>query len=830
MSCALIHPTVRPMIHPRRFVSMMFLALTVLLTVLGTPDTAEAMAPGTAEATAPDSVGPVVTGSVRAPGYRGDGLLPGALVELRQGGQAWTVVADETGTYRLPGGRSGPVGGRVRLSVFHVAAHTLVLELLLPSAGEIHVDLELEHRPILLSGVEVGVRSLSGPALSRSPFPAAEPRLAELEIRSMEASSGMVESGLVRGLGRPPPGEEHREPQRVLFARGSTVDARQFLLDGAPILAPFHLAGLVPAFDARALGEARVYVGGAPARYEGGLSHMLDVKSREARRDRIRGEVALDGVALRGGLELPLPLEGGILATGRRIHGVPGILSPGGDHPYGFGDFLLRGSMNPMEGHQIRATGFLNRESVELREVDEVSWGNRALSLGWSGGWGRISTEATLARSDYRAAIPVEWPESLVARSLASHSRASMLFRAPWGEGEIIAGGSADRQGFGYRLDRVPGSRGEEGAVLSGSSSPTQVPATQIQSAPQELRGDRAGLFLEADRRLAPGVRVQAGGRVDHFGVDGTTRVAPRASIRVLLTEEALLTLSGGRYHQPVAVPGLVTDTGAEAAPGGTTPGGIPPGGTAPGGAMPGGAMPSIFWNPTLAVASASHLVLSLDQALSPELALGVSGFVKHFQGTGGGPAARVNASGTDLRISRDGERLEGWAGYAISWFWEPSGNGQASSFTGRHLLTTGMRVRPTEGLEVGLSLGYGAGLPLTEVTPFAGGPVVEGADGRTVRTVGGGTTFEGLTGSSVGAPMELAPEEDFLRLDLEVSWEARPRIGGRSTELRPYLRVINALDRRDALFHYFDRWMEDGLRPLAERPFLPLVGLEWRF
>ncbi|TVR52053.1 MAG: hypothetical protein EA421_14325 [Gemmatimonadales bacterium] len=795
-------PQARPQIRPGRFVPLALLALAALLTMLGTPDTARA--------TPADSVGPVVTGSVRAPGYRGDGLLPGALVELRQGGRAWTAVADETGRYRLPGGRSGPVAGRVRLSAFHVAAHTLVLELLLPPAGEIHVDLELEHRPILLSGVEVGVRSISGPVLSRSPFPAAEPRLAELEIRSMEASSGMVESGLVRGLGRPPPGEEHREPQRVLFARGSTVDARQFLLDGAPILAPFHLAGLVPAFDARALGEARVYVGGAPARYEGGLSHMLDVRSREARRDRIRTEVAVDGVAFRGGLELPLPLKGGILATGRRLHGVPGILSPGGDHPYGFGDLLVRGAMNPMEGHQIRATGFLNRESVELREMDEVSWGNRALSLGWSGRWGEISTEAILARSDYRAAIPVEWPESLVARSLASHSRASFLLRAPWGEGEFTVGGSMDRQGFGYRLDRIPGVRGGEGVMLSGSSVPTQV-----QSAPQELRGDRAGVFLEADRRLGPGVRVQAGGRVDHFGVDGTTRAVPRASLRILLTDEALLTLSGGRYHQPVALPGLVTESGGEATPGG---------------AAPGGPTPSIFWNPTLAVASASHLVLSLDQALSPELALGVSGFVKHFEGTGGGPAARVNASGTDLRISRDGERLEGWAGYAISWFWEPSGNGRTSSFTGRHLLTTGVRVRPTEGLEVGLSLGYGAGLPLTEVTPFAGGPGVEGADGRTVRTVGGGTTFEGITGSSAGAPMELAPEEDFLRLDLEVSWEMRPRIGGRSTELRPYLRVINALDRRDALFHYFDRWMEDGLRPLAERPFLPLVGLEWRF
>lgn len=775
-----------------RFVSIGFLALMALVAGLGTPDMAEAQAA--------DTVGPVVTGWVRAPGYRGDGRLPGALVELRQAGRAWTAVADETGRYRLPGGRSGLVAGRVRLSVFHVAAHTLVLELLLPPAGEVQVDLELEHRPILLSGVRVGVGSLGGPVVSPSALPAAVPRLADMEIRSMEASSGMAESGLVRGLGRPPPGEEYREPRRVLFTRGSTVDARQFLLDGAPILAPFHLAGLVPAFDARALAEARVYLGGAPVRYEGGLSHVLDVRSRDARRDRVRGEAALDGVVLRGGLELPLPLEGGLLATGRRLHGAPGILSPGGDHPYGFGDFLVRGTMNPIEGHQIRGTGFVNRESVQLRELDEVSWGNEALSLGWSARWGEVSTEAILARSDYRAAIPVEWPESLVARSLVSHSRASLVLRVPWGEGEITAGGSIDRQEFRYRLDRVPETREEGGAGFFGTST-----TTQVQAAPRELRGDRAGVFLEADRQLGPGVRVRAGARVDHFGVDGTTRAAPRASIRVLLTDEALLTLSGGRYHQALALPGLVSETG-------------------------GGGMPSISWSPILALASASHLVLSLDQTLSSELAFGVSGFVKHFEGTGGGPSARVNASGTDLRISRDGERLEGWAGYAISWFWERSGSGQASSFAGRHLLTTGVRGRPTDGMVVGLSLGYGAGLPLTQVTPLAGGPVVQAADGRMVRRVVGGTTVEGLTGSSAGAPMELAPEEDFLRLDLEVSWEAHPRVGGHPTQLRPYLRVINALDRRDALFHYYDQWMEDGLRPLAERPFLPLVGLEWRF
>lgn len=759
-----------------------------------------------------DSAGPVVTGWVRAPGYREDGVLSGALVELRQGDRVWTVVADASGRYRLPMSRqgqgqgqgrgrgAGPGPGRVRLSVFHIAAHTLVMELLLPPSGEIQLDLELEHRPIRLAGLDVGARSLPEPALERSPFPVAEPRLAALAIRSLEASPGMVESGLVRGLGRPPPGEDHREPERVLFARGSTVDARQFLLDGAPILTPFHLAGLVPAFDSRGLEEARMYVGAAPAQYEGGLSHMLDVRSREARRDRVRAEAAVDGVAMRAGLELPLPVEGGALATGRLLHGASGFLSPGGDHPYAFGDLLLRGAIRPGDGQVLRATGFLNRETVRLEEMKEVSWGNRAASLGWSARWGETRTEAVAARSHYRATLPVEWPESVLAQSAALQTRGSFLVRAPWGEGELTVGASVDRQEYGYRLDRIPVRDADDGTEVTGGPA-----TTQIEGAPQRLRGDRVGVFAEVDRSVAPGVRIQAGGRTDHFGVDGRTRVSPRASVRVLLNDDALLTLSGGRYHQQIPVPGLVARTG-------------------------GNAFPAIFWEPTLAVASATHLVLSLDQALSPETGLGVSGFIKHFEGVGEGAGSRVNASGTDLRVSREGERLEGWVGYAISWFWVPSRSGEASSFTGRHLLTTGARFRPSEDFELGLSLGYGAGLPLTEVTPILGVPDVPPTSTESYRSLDAKSNVDRLVASAGGAPLELAAEEAFLRLDLEASWVARPRIRGHATEFRPYLRVLNALDRRDALFHYFDRWMEDGLRPLAERPFLPLVGVEWRF
>ena len=55
-------------------------------------------------------------------------------------------------------------------------------------------------------------------------------------------------------------------------------------------------------------------------------------------------------------------------------------------------------------------------------------------------------------------------------------------------------------------------------------------------------------------------------------------------------------------------------------------------------------------------------------------------------------------------------------------------------------------------------------------------------------------------------------------------------RMFGQEFDVRPYLRVINALDQRDALFYYFEPWRDAELRPLAERSILPVFGVEWRF
>jgi hypothetical protein len=79
-----------------------------------------------------------------------------------------------------------------------------------------------------------------------------------------------------------------------------------------------------------------------------------------------------------------------------------------------------------------------------------------------------------------------------------------------------------------------------------------------------------------------------------------------------------------------------------------------------------------------------------------------------------------------------------------------------------------------------------------------------------------------------VAAPLS-RPPQDFLRLDVQVSRTFTPRLGGRETALTPYVRVMNALDRRDNLFYRYSRTGEAATTPAATLPLLPVLGLEWK-
>ncbi len=758
----------------------------VLLSVEG------AFATGQAGAAPADTVAPVLRGTVRAIGFRDGEGLPGAIVELRQGSKLMRASSDAGGRYRL----TGLDAGRARIHVFHVAAAPAVFDVTLPAEGELEVNISLERRVLELPPVSVRASFVPVPApRPTAPFPSPGTRTARLLVPALEATSGFVETGLGSAVSRPP-GEQPGDAGEVLFMRGSTVDSRQVLLDGAPILTPFHLAGLVPSFDAGVLGDARLHLGGAPARYDGGLSYILDVETRAPRGDRVHGQVAIDPIAGRLGIELPLWRSAGLMGSLRGVHG----LAAGGDFPYRYRDALLRFGAQPATGQHLAITAFQNREGVHLgelgaallsRESDLASWGNRALSVRWQQAGDGHRIEALVAASGYDASLPINWPDPVLARTGSDRARAEFSVS----HAHLRWGGSMERQLFRWELDPL-----------------SAVRQTRVEARGARRTADRAGAFAELEVPVAPDLDLRGGMRADWFGVDGQVRLAPRAALRYRLTEDAFLTLSAGRFHESSPISSIASQQEESG-------------------------VARLFWAPSLHVSSANHVVLGLDQALSPELRFEVSGFAKRFDGH----ERPVHASGTDLRVTRGGETFEGWIGYALTWVWTatpaPGGDTGASrrrDFAGRHLLSTGARMEFASGLDLGVTLGYGAGLPLTGVAMAAAAPDFPEGGGwgtgtRTpvVHTLSG---VDRIANASAQNPLEVAAEDDFLRLDLEASWRVTPTIAGRSTEFRPYLRVLNALDRRDALFHYFERWRDEELRPIATRPFLPLVGVEWRF
>jgi hypothetical protein len=79
-----------------------------------------------------------------------------------------------------------------------------------------------------------------------------------------------------------------------------------------------------------------------------------------------------------------------------------------------------------------------------------------------------------------------------------------------------------------------------------------------------------------------------------------------------------------------------------------------------------------------------------------------------------------------------------------------------------------------------------------------------------------------------VAGPLSNVPQ-DFLRLDLQLSRTFSPRLHGHETALTPYVRVMNALDRRDNLFYRYSQSGDPAASPAATLPLLPVLGLEWK-
>ncbi|HSM04720.1 MAG TPA: carboxypeptidase-like regulatory domain-containing protein [Longimicrobiales bacterium] len=769
---ALLSPR-RPHTRGRLHAGPLVLLVGLLLAGLRAELRAQTPRPAAGERT--ESVGRTgasgLAGTVHSRSDEGVRPLPAASVEIIGTELRRSVLTDELGRYAI----TGLPEGAIQVRVSHPGHAAVTVHVRLVRDASLSLDLELELVPVELPGLLVaseGVRP-SDPSAPSDPTLGPEPDLA---VEMLDVGPGLAAAGIANAVGALP-GNDPADPSDVLFMRGSTTELKLVLLDGVPVVTPFQVGGLLRSFEPGVLQSARFHLGGAPARYDGGLTHILDLRTRAARRDRVRASGSVDLLATTLAAEIPLGDRAGVLAAGRHLHDF-GQAPLGGARPYGYDDLLVSVDVEPASSQRLRATGFWNAESVRLDYTDApalASWGNTAGAVTWEGTVGAADVTLSAGGSRYEAVLPLSPspteadPDPSDVLASAHSERARFTARARWGDpgAPVQAGLSFEEIGAGFAAELVD----------DGTRST------------QEGRRSVVGAFADLSRTLAPGIVLRGGLRADLFEGDAP-RLAPRISLSWTVGPSALLTFAGGRYHQVVQA--LVVDPVAQ-------PGSV----VGADGALP--------------VARADHVVLSLDQRFGSVVALGLDGYWKRFDGTRARDDRPLFNSGVNVQVRAAGGRLSGWVGYELSWFWSAAGSySYSSDFAGRHLLSAGLSGTVRGPVRAQATLSYGAGLPSAGV-PF--GAQAEGlsADGP------GAPILGGVADGQDGAP---PPDDSFLRLDLEVHVDLEQEWGSHKWRLRPYVRLLNPLARRDALFYAWRPGSEEGAVPLAERPVVPIVGV----
>ena len=325
---------------------------------------------------------------------------------------------------------------------------------------------------------------------------------------------------------------------RIHLAGGSS-DETGVRLDGHPLQDPFHLLGVLGAFNVAALERADVLIHHVPIDADGRLSGIISLESRRSAVPVIEGVL---GILSSGVTTVRPEAFGGVtlLASGRvtyldKFIKMIGVRTLGGDDVVllGYHDFLLRADKAWASGNLEAITFTTNDHKGTTGSPRSYSWGETLWGVRGAhtmGAW-RLNARASLNRagsdlppnpqSSQQVRLRSDWTSSEI-----SLSRTSDVWMSTVGLGldarrtnQFWAGSPS-----GFFTPRAPG--GFEGR--------------QQQTLPS--------LFGEISRALAAGLSGTAGAHVTR--AYGGTYLAPRALLEWTFLGGHKVALSAERRHQ----------------------------------------------------------------------------------------------------------------------------------------------------------------------------------------------------------------------------------------------------------------------------------------
>ncbi|NNK49722.1 MAG: carboxypeptidase-like regulatory domain-containing protein [Gemmatimonadetes bacterium] len=727
-----------------------------------------------------------VRGQVRE--VAGEAPLAGAAVRIVDLDRL--TITDEHGHYILSDVPAGE--HRIRASIIGHSSLEVVLSV--PENGHLAVDFILTTQPVELPPVTA--EGVPDPVPDPSALsPEMVPATGTAVVRVLDASPGVSETGIAATalalLASNPPSAEN-----ILFVRGSGTALDLVLLDGAPVHSPLQIGGLLDPGLPATVANATRWHGGAPARFDGGLSEVLSLESFGSPEGLPTAVAFVDlvsaGTTFRTGGG---PARASFSA--RSLHGGATGAFVDGAFPQRYADVLTRLDVGMSATDTLMVTGFWNRESVVLpgsRSLDEgPEWGNQAGSIRFRSRSDLGLLEAGVSTGEFRNQLPIGAVDPVLASGTTKRTRVTL---------DILGDQRRVRYGFGMHLDR-----------LALSTVFAEGPAGQRLEFGQANSAVALAGYFDTGLRVARGLRISAGVRGNLYSGRLGGALSPRARLEWNASENLLMTVSAGQYHQLVVAPD--TSVSASAALLASTE------------AQQLGA---VFT--TISPAEASHFVVGFSHSAAPGEQLALQGYWKTSSGLPVLGGADLQNAGFDLWLTQPAGRVVIWGNYSMAWAWTELVAGERTDiFSGRHYLRAGAMADLGKGLRFDADIAYGAGLEFGEIprpgpsnlSAVPGGPASQGGSTASFSTIPGPGPI------TIPAILVTVPEGQYIRLNLRVTARLDSHLFGRRTSFYPYVRVINALDRADAMFYQFDQAADPTPRAFGAIPILPVIGVEWR-
>ncbi len=196
---------------------------------------------------------------------------------------------------------------------------------------------------------------------------------------SMKNIPAMGEPDVLRAVAFLPGVFQKSDYNLGLNFRGGNVDQNQIFWDGVGLFNPYHLLGIFSSFNLWALKSATVYTAHFPAKYNGGLSGIVDIKSKgPGTKDFTKANISLlssnFSVARAWGNTF-------ILAAARRTYlDLVLRLFSKTKFLYNFYDLNLNINQKISNELNVDFIGFLNKDAFSIDKSSNV-WGNRLFAL-----------------------------------------------------------------------------------------------------------------------------------------------------------------------------------------------------------------------------------------------------------------------------------------------------------------------------------------------------------------------------------------------------------------------------------------------------------------